>query len=189
MFTQCLSSPKMDVQRRYRFRMRKFCKYSFQFCVSTKSALTGIRLCFRKVKNWAKSVKEMDPLQLTLSFLEQNCRFGLIPYNFNEATSQLGLVGGRRIILWYCLCLIPLLLKGLSVLALPLAGQVKFRPIGNDVTGEDMNMIVYFCFLPYMLFFIAIVPLFIREPGRVARLLAMYLELETQFSRKQLSYM
>ena len=107
---------------------------------------------------------------------------GLIPVRFDKETGKLKRQGRKRLYLWcayYC-GLVPL--RGLFLLSLPFVKLVQFKPIGTEISMEDVNMIIFLITAPAFLVAVSVVLNFVMKSDEMILYCNSLLMFEQEFS-------
>ena len=163
--------------------LRKFCKSlkSFRIShVSSRRLLLLLAIWNEKVTKFTENILSLDPFQILLTCLHMNCTLGVVPYRFDRTEKRLCPQEGWKWLVWrlfYGLVL-PLRLA-LSVCTL-LFTSMKFKPIGNHVGVEELNLITYFVILQLTMLYPPMVYCLVNDSALVARLFGVCFQLDSK---------
>lgn len=159
----------------FRFRINHHC---------SSHLLLLRRFWNEKVTKFIENIRSWDHFQIVFTFLQILCAVGVAPYRFDRNGNILCPQEGWKWLLWRLVYGVVLPLRLLLSLFTPLFTSMEFKPVGNHVGVDDLNIIVYFVLLEITMLYAPVVYCFINDSALIARLFRLYFQLDSEPLRK-----
>ena len=124
----------------------------------------GFRKVIRIIKNVSKTcrrlwervragVSEFNALSYVLSYFSLLSTLHVVPHTFDEAGEELKETTGWPKFTWYLGFFGLVQARHAIILAAPLLGTLRFKPVGHSVDEKDLDMLGYLFTVPIILLF------------------------------------